>query len=222
MTSMTSVDLGIFDQGKQICQEPLAINPASLYQAFEKLKDGRGRKGRRYPLALILTLIMLGKMAGETKIEGIIDWINLRKDKIKKLLYWPKRFPSHKTYDCALAKCNHHEVVKAITQVILNARSVEQCGDEPSRLLAELVHGEENLIHTAVDGKVMRGTLKHDREDQPPVHLLTFYECESGLVLDQFSVEKKENEYSRYVSVLHPLLVKGCILTTDAGIGYKN
>ena len=218
---MLSVDLSIFDEGKQISQEPLTIDPASLYRAFEKVKDGRGRKGTRYPLALILTLILLGKMAGETKIEGIIDWINLRKEKIKKVLNWPKRFPSHKTYDCALAKCDHQEIAKAITQVILNARSVEQCEDEPSRLLAQQVHGEENLIHTAVDGKVMRGTLKHGRDDQPSVHLLTFYECKSGLVLDQFSVEKKENEYSRCLAILHPLLVKGRILTADAGIGYK-
>ena len=221
MTSMTSGDLNIFDQGKQISQEPLAIDPASLYQAFEKVKDGRGKKGTRYPLAFILTLILLGKMAGETTIEGIIDWINLRKEKIKKLLNWPKRFPSHKTYDYALTQCDHHEVAKAIAQVILAARSGEQCGDEPSRLLAQQVHGKENLIHTAVDGKVLRGTLKHGRDDQPPVHLLTFYECESGIVLDQFSVEKKENEYSRCLSILHPLLVKGRILTTDAGIGYK-
>src|SRR2546421_332248 len=128
MTLRTCVDLSIFDQGKQISQDSLVIDPASLYQAFEKVKDGRGRKGTRYPLAFILTLILLGKMAGETKIEGIIDWINLRKEKIKKLLNWPKRFPSHKTYDYALAKCNHHEVAKAIAQVILAARSVEQCG----------------------------------------------------------------------------------------------
>jgi predicted transposase YbfD/YdcC len=221
MTLRTCVDLSIFDQGKQISQEPLAIDPASLYQAFEKVKDRRGRKGTRYPLAFILTLILLGKMAGETKIEGIIDWINLRKEKIRKLLNWPKRFPSHKTYDYALAQCDHHEVAKAIAQVILAARSGEQCGDEPSRLLAQQVYGKENLIHTAVDGKVLRGTLKHGRDDQPPVHLLTFYECESGIVLDQFSVEKKENEYSRCLAILHPLLVKGRILTADAGIGYK-
>jgi len=202
-------------------QEPLEIDPASLYQAFENVKDGRGRKGTRYPLAFILTLIMLGKMAGETGIEGIIDWVHMRKEKLKKMLHWPKRFPSHKAYDYALSKCDHQEVAKAIAQVILHARSVERCGDEPSRLQAELVHGEENLIHTAVDGKVMRGTLKHGRDDQPPVHLLTFYECKSGIVLDQFSVEKKENEYSRCLAILHPLLVKGRILTTDAGIGYK-
>ena len=52
-------------------------------------------------------------------------------------------------------------------------------------------------------------------------HLLSFYECEGGIVLDYFSVEKKKNEYSACIAILHPLLVKGRILTTDAGIGYK-
>jgi len=185
------MDLTLFDRAGQVSQEPVAIDPASLYCAFEKVKDGRKRKGVRYPLAFVLTLIMLGKMAGETTIEGIIDWVNVRKEKIKRLLNWPKNFPTYDVYTRVLTHCDHQEVAKAIAQVILNARSVEQCGDEPSRLLAQQVHGEENLIHTAVDGKVMRGTLKHDRDDQPSVHLLTFYECESGIVLDQFSVKKK-------------------------------
>ena len=185
------MDLTIFDRAGQVSQESVAIDPASLYQTFEKVKDGRTRKGTRYPLALVLTLIMLGKMAGETTIEGIIHWIELRKKEIQRLLNWPKRFPTYDVYTRVLTHCDHQEVAKAIAQVILNARSVEQCGDEPSRLLAQQVHGEENLIHTAVDGKVMRGTLKHHRDDQPPVHLLTFYECKSGIVLDQFSVKKK-------------------------------
>jgi len=30
-------------------------------------------------------LILLGKMAGETKIEGIIDWIQERKEELKHL-----------------------------------------------------------------------------------------------------------------------------------------
>jgi hypothetical protein len=76
--------------------------------------------------------------------------------------------------------------------------------------------GGENLIHTALDGKVMRGTLKHGRSDQPPVHLLSFYECESGIVLDQFLVDKKKNEESACKSILHPLLVKGRIIPADA------
>jgi predicted transposase YbfD/YdcC len=218
---MTWMDLTIFAAGGQVRQDAGMIDPASLYSAFEKVKDRRKKKGVRYPLAFVLTLIMLGKMAGETTIEGIIDWIDLRKEKLRRLLNWPKAFPTYDVYTRVLTHCDHQEIAKAIAQVILHARSVEQCGTEPSRLLADQVHGEENLLHTAVDGKIMRGTLKHDREDQPPVHLLTFYECESGIVLDQFSVEKKENEYSRCLAILHPLLVKGRILTTDAGIGYK-
>ena len=218
---MTWMDLTIFATGGQARQDAGVIDHASLYCAFEKVKDGRKKKGVRYPLAFVLTLITLGKMAGETTIEGVIDWIDLRKKKRRKLLNWPKAFPTYDVYTRVLTHCDHQEIAKAIAQVILHARSAEQCGTEPSRLLADQIHGEENLIHTAVDGKVMRGTLKHDREDQPSVHLLTFYECESGIVLDQFSVEKKENEYSRCLAIVHPLLVKNRILTVDAGIGYK-
>jgi predicted transposase YbfD/YdcC len=71
-------------------------------------------------------------------------------------------------------------------------------------------------MHTAVDGKILRGTLKHDRDDQPKVHLLSFYECESGIVLDQFLVNKENNEESACRAILHPLLVKGRIMSVDA------
>lgn len=208
--------LTIFDQGEQLSQESLAIDAASLYRAFEKVKDGRGKKGKRYPLAFILTLLMLGKMAGETKIEGIIDWIDEKQNEIKKLLCWPKGFPSESTYIYALTKCDHHEIAKVVAHCIIKARAAEQCDDEPSRLTAQKEQESDGLIHTAIDGKIMRGTLKHGRDDQPPVHLLSFYECESGIVLDQFVVEKKRNEQSTCQAILHPLLVKGRIISGDS------
>ena len=215
------MDLTTFDQGQQVGQESLMIDTTSLYQAFEQVKDGRGRKGKRYPLAFILTLIMLGKMAGETTIEGIIDWINERKKELKRLLNWPKGFPTNKTYTDTLAKCDHHEIARSIAQVIAKARQVKQCHEKSTQLVGQKVDKEEKLIHTAVDGKSIRGTRKHESANQPPVHLLSFYECEGGIVLDYFSVEKKKNEYSSCIAILHPSLVKGRILTADAGIGYK-
>lgn len=72
--------LNIFDRVEQVGHEALEVDAASLYQEFEQVKDGRKRKGKRYPLAFLLTMIMLGKMAGETSLDGIIDWINERKD----------------------------------------------------------------------------------------------------------------------------------------------
>ena len=64
---MTVMNLPIFDQVAQLGQEPLARDAASLYRAFEQMKDGRGRKGKRYPLALLFTLIVLGKMGGRPR-----------------------------------------------------------------------------------------------------------------------------------------------------------
>ena len=86
---------------EQIGQEAVAIHAASLYSEFEKVKDGRGKKGKRYPLSLILTLLLLGKMAGETTINGIVDWIKERKGSLKRQLNWPKRFPVNSTYSYA-------------------------------------------------------------------------------------------------------------------------
>lgn len=102
-----------------------------------------------------------------------------------------------------------------IAQVILKARAVEQCGEEPSRLLAQRQE-KEHLIHTAMDGKTMRGTLKHAPTHQPSVHLLSLYDCESGIVLTQETVKSKENEITVSAAFLQPLLVKGRIISADA------
>ena len=69
------MNLTTFVAVEQDKDESLSKDPASLYRAFEQVKDGRGKKGKRYPLALILTLIMLGKMGGQTTISGIVDWV---------------------------------------------------------------------------------------------------------------------------------------------------
>jgi len=67
------MDLSTFEEAEQLGQESLLIYEASLYREFEKVKDGRGKKGQRYPLAFVLTLLMLGKMAGETTVNGVTE-----------------------------------------------------------------------------------------------------------------------------------------------------
>ena len=54
------MDFRTFNELAQFGQGPLDIDPASLYKEFEKVKDGRGKKGTRFPLPLILTLVILG------------------------------------------------------------------------------------------------------------------------------------------------------------------
>jgi hypothetical protein len=119
------------------------------------------------------------------------EWTGSKKGKVcvTQQLNWPKGFPVNSTYSQALAHRDGQEGAQAIAQVIVKARAEEKCGSEPSRLQA-YEQGEETLIHTAMDGKTLRGTLHHRKDDQPSVHLLTLYECESGIVLTQETVTR--------------------------------
>lgn len=206
--------LSIFDRVEKEAVEGLSSDPASLYAAFAQVKDGRKAKGKRYPLSLLLTLLLLGKLAGETSINGMVDWINERAGWLRRQLNWPKRFPTNSTYSEALARCDAQQLVSVIASVLLKARAVEQCGSEPSRLQAS--KPEESLTHVAMDGKTLRGTLGHQSETQPAVHLLSLYECQSGIVLTQRAVQNKENEISAAAALVHPALVKGRIISSDA------
>src|SRR5207237_5976580 len=100
---MACMYLSIFDSGEKVAAEGLDIDPASLYNAFEQVTDGRKKKGKRYPLPFLLTVLMLGKLAGETTINGIVDWSKERQGWLRRQLNWPKRFP---TYSEALARCD--------------------------------------------------------------------------------------------------------------------
>src|SRR3954452_3910636 len=56
----------------------LTIDPASLFALLSLLVDPRKPRGCRYPLASILAVIILAKLAGETSISGIASWGRLR------------------------------------------------------------------------------------------------------------------------------------------------
>jgi hypothetical protein len=89
--------LSIFESGDKGAAEALTIDPASLYSAFEQVRDRRKKKGKRYPLPLLLTLLLLGKLAGETSVNGIVDGVKERQGWLRCQLNWPKRFPTNST-----------------------------------------------------------------------------------------------------------------------------
>ena len=51
----------------------------ALYEGLGQVKDGRKKRGCRYSLALLLTLLLLVRLAGETELRGAAHWIQLRK-----------------------------------------------------------------------------------------------------------------------------------------------
>jgi hypothetical protein len=55
-----------------------AVVVTSLYETLHQLSDARRGQGKRYELALVLCLLVLAKMAGETSVSGATDWIRDR------------------------------------------------------------------------------------------------------------------------------------------------
>jgi predicted transposase YbfD/YdcC len=239
------------------------IDPQSLYRSLEQVRDGRKARGKHYPLPLLLTLILLAKLAGETSISGVVDWSRHRAPWLRQQLNWPRGFPTNSTYTYALARTDAEQLVQVVAQVLIRAQS-RQAGTGEAQPLTQV----------AMDGKALRGTWsqekkawekkraeekkqkkreaaekkkqkKHKETEQmeakkhkemegkekkqeqkegepdkevrhPSVHLLSLYDCQSGLVLAQRSIDAKANEISAAAALAHPALVKGRLISADA------
>jgi hypothetical protein len=61
---------------------------------------------KRFRLPLWLTVLLLGKLEGETSMNGIVVWIKERQAWLCGQLNRPKRFPTNSTSREALARCD--------------------------------------------------------------------------------------------------------------------
>ena len=57
---------------------PETVIMTSLYETFQQFADARRGQGKRYELALILCLLVLAKMAGQTSLSAATEWIRHR------------------------------------------------------------------------------------------------------------------------------------------------
>jgi predicted transposase YbfD/YdcC len=191
------------------------VDAHSVYRAFEQVADGRHKRGVRYSVALILTLIVLAKLAGMTTPLAIAEWVRLRAGWLRKVLPGTREsFPCAATYSNVLQGLDAGQVNEVVTQLLTRVRATKRCGDEPSRLVGQTEREEH--VHVALDGKTLRGTLGHEAADQRKMHQVAFYETQTGLVLKEQVVGDKENELSIVSQFLSPVWVKGRIISADA------
>lgn len=195
---------------------PEEIDVLSLYRAFEQVSDYRQKRGVRYPLALVLSLVILGKLAGMTSLAGIAEWVRLRADPLKQMLPCPRAsLPCASTYGKVLRRVEAEEVTRRMAQWLTRLSATRRCGAEPSRLLVQ-PEAREQHVHVVLDGKTLRGTLGHVAPDQQSVHLVALYEAQTGVVLAQQAVPDKSNEIMLEVTLLTPAHVHRRIVTADA------
>jgi len=176
----------------------LVFDVHSLYAHFLRLKDWRGRHGRRYSLAVILVALVLAKMAGEDSPSGIAAWARERKALFREIFDLKREaMPSHNTYRRAL---------KSAVRLADLEREVEAHLGRWPEVGAE--------VRITLDGKTVRGTIAFG--DTRGVHLLAAYLPGVGVVLFQVAVDTKTNEIGAAPQVLKMLDLQGKIVSGDA------
>lgn len=178
--------------------DAIVFDIANLAARLEQLTDTRDKRGKIYPLGMILTLVILAKLAGEDKPSGIAEWIRLRCDAF-----------------VALFNCKHRRmpclnIIRWVLQEIVSLAELERIFQH---YLHEMYGGQASRLVT-IDGKTMRGTIP--KGSTQGVHLLAAYLPAEGVVLQQVEVGTKENEIKAAPQLLQALDLKNKVVCGDA------
>lgn len=176
--------------------------PKSLAALCARLIDQRARRGVRYPLAPLLVLLVLAKLAGQDTPSAIAEWVAWRAESLKLALGldW-KRMPHPSTY-------------RRLLQRGLDLTQLER---EAGQFLAAVGGAQGDLLN--LDGKTLRGTIPQGQTHG--LHLLCVQQAAQNLVLAQTAVSGKENEISAAQGLLRQVEVRGKVLSGDALLAQK-
>src|SRR5215212_6494118 len=76
---------------------PVVFDFGTIYRQFQTLTDTRKRRGVRYPLAVLLTIAVMAKLAGYSGARAIADWATLRAQLFAQLFDLPRPRMPHLT-----------------------------------------------------------------------------------------------------------------------------
>jgi predicted transposase YbfD/YdcC len=184
--------------GQEVFSTGLIYDLNSLFAFFTRVPDSRHARGKQYPLALLLVLIVLAKLCGENTPTGIADWVAYRlKELVEMKLLPKKKAPCHMTY-------------RRVLQLSVSPEDFERLLSEYHQ--ASLKRGTELVF--SVDGKTVKGTIPSG--ETRGTHLLSLYVPGQGLVLTQAKVDLKANEIVVAPEILKQVCLEGAIVIGDA------
>jgi predicted transposase YbfD/YdcC len=179
-------------------EEAVAFDLNSLYAWLLQLNDRRKRRGIRYPLALLLLMVLLAKLGGEDGPKGMAEWLKHRMDFLVKHLKLPRASVPHPV---------------TLSRVMGQAVDVEEFENLMSAFFRNLPGAGQSVLVT-MDGKTLRSTIPVG--ETRGQHLLAVYLPEEGLVLMQIEVDRKENEIVVAPQALQMIDLQGKIVVGDA------
>jgi DDE_Tnp_1-associated len=174
----------------------LRPHPDSLLGRLARLPDPRTRAGQRYPLSLLLGLVLLGMLHGRSSLRGAWVWARQHWGVLWRPLggHGP-HFPAYNTLRNLLAALDPDQVDRSLRPWL------EQFLDRP-------------LGGLSADGKVLRGS---KRDDAPALQLVSLVAHECATVLAQRQVQGGD-EMAALLTLLREVPLAGRTVTLDAGL----
>jgi predicted transposase YbfD/YdcC len=169
---------------------------------FERLEDPRvADRNHRHKLEDIFAITLLATICGADNWVEISQFAVAKESWLREFLELPHGIPSHDTFGRVFA--------------LLDAQAFEQCFTEWAHSLPVLMEGGMKREIIAIDGKTSRGA-HNRRKGQHPLHLVSAWACEQGLVLGQVGTAEKSNEIEAIPRLLNMIAIENSIVTIDA------
>jgi predicted transposase YbfD/YdcC len=181
-----------------VLAEGIVFDISKLMEYLEEVSDQRQRRGRRYSLSFLLSVIILAKLCGQNKPSAIAEWVKLREKQLVS----------------AFNRARHTvPSLNTIRRTLTETVEATELASVFNRFLHQAYGGQQSILVT-LDGKTLRGTIP--KGESNGVHLLAAYLPEEGIVLMQVAVDSKESEVTAAPRILTALDLRGRVVCGDA------
>lgn len=167
-------------------------------ECFEDLPDPRRGNARRHDLLEVLTIALTASVCGAESCVDFADFAEMKEGVLRQFLRLEHGLPSHDTFSRIFR--------------LLDPQAFSACFTRFAEGLAAATKAEGVI---AIDGKTLRRSF--DRAaGASPLHMVSAFASEAGLVLGQVSVAHKSNEIIALRELLGLLDLAGTVVTADA------
>jgi len=202
----------------QVPSEAESVSVESLYEVLKGVKDKRSRRGQRYSAAVVLTLLVLAKLAGQVKLKGIAEWVGWQAETLaKRLPLYRGRVPCANTYRYVSDHIDVAELNGVLGEYFAALTSKPRpAGLSTAQAVAASVAPSGERTHLALDGKSLRGTRRRGAASKASVHTVGLYNVTGNFMWQQQTVAGKGQERQAAMAVIEPLAFAGCVVSADA------
>jgi len=175
----------------------MAMSVEKLVEHFSALADPRCAGKVEHRLTDILVIAVCAVIACAESWDDIALYGRNKLGWLQSFLTLAHGIPSHDTFRRVF--------------MLIDPDAFEVCFSAWAQSFAEAFDREV----VAIDGKTLRRSFDRGRA-QGPLHLVSAWASEQGLVLGQREVDGKSNEITAIPALLETLSLKNCIVTLDA------